>query len=191
MISYLAYLRDDAVEWSAGRNWIIRLPLLILFAYLGVSYIRNPNYWCIFSYLNLGIHELGHVITRPFGQFICVASGSIVQCLVPVISMFMFLHQRDYFAIAICFGWLSTNLFYVATYAGDARDRLLPLVSIFGQEAEHDWYYLLDKLLWLRHDKTIAAVFRAMGIGSMVVCLIGGSWVLWLMMKPKTEEIAA
>ena len=50
----------------------------------------------------------------------------------PVLSMAMFWRQRDFFAIAVCFGWLSENLFDVATYAGDARSRHLHLITPGG-----------------------------------------------------------
>ena len=51
--------------------------------------------------------------------------------------------QRDVFAVAFAWGWLATNLFEVATYAGDAVAMSLPLVTPGGGHAIHDWNYVL------------------------------------------------
>lgn len=44
--------------------------------------------------LNLGIHELGHMLFRPAGEFLCIAGGTILQLLIPIISVFMFVRQQ-------------------------------------------------------------------------------------------------
>jgi len=112
-----------------------------------------------------------------------VAGGSILQCLVPIISIFIFYRQRDFFAISISFGWLSTNLFYIATYIADSRSMSLPLVSPFGCEPLHDWNYILGKMGMLNYDTALASFIRLMAIVSMLICLVYGGWLVWLMLK--------
>jgi hypothetical protein len=114
-------------------------------AYIWLRHIQDNQFQSIFKGLNLGLHELGHFIFAPFGEFMHVAGGSIFQCLVPIIAMIMFRAQKDFFAIAIAFGWLSTNLYEVATYAGDAQAQQLNLVSptAGGGDIIHDWNWLL------------------------------------------------
>jgi hypothetical protein len=102
--------------------------------------------------------------------------------------MGMFLRQRDYFAVAVAFGWLSTNLFDVATYAGDARAQDLSLVSPGIGDVIHDWNYLLGKTGLLQADQTIAFLIRAGAVASMAVCLAGGAWLLWRMIRPMDPE---
>ena len=145
-------------------------------------------YRSIIAPLNLGIHELGHFVFSFFGRFIEIAGGTILQCLVPIIGMLNFLRQRDYFAVAICFGWLSTNFFDVATYVGDARSMSLPLVGPGMGEIIHDWHYLLGKLHLLNYDHTIASLIRLAGVASMLVCLIFGAWLLLEMIKSKSDS---
>ncbi|RKZ34872.1 hypothetical protein DRQ33_01175, partial [bacterium] len=88
---------DDIREWSRGRNPIFRIILLLFFLYIGIRHLADPMFNSIFKSLNLGIHELGHIVFGPFGEFLSIAGGTILQCLMPVISMLMFYNQRDYF----------------------------------------------------------------------------------------------
>ncbi len=169
-------------ECAAGKLWWPRLPLLVWMAWIWFHHATAPDYQPLLKGLNLGIHELGHMVFAPFGQFLTIAGGTILQCLVPVVGMAMFARQRDPFAILFAFGWLGTNLFDVATYAADARAMELPLVSPFaGDEILHDWNWLLDDLGWLAHDQAIAGMFRFEGHLCFALCLAGGAWTLWRM----------
>lgn len=176
-------LRDDAAEWCRGRWWFVRAPILVWFGSILVRHWSDPDYQSLWKALNLGIHELGHIVFRPFGMFVSIAGGSLLQCLAPVIAIPMFFRQRDYFAIMVCLGWLSTNFFDVAVYAGDARAQALPLVSVGGGEVYHDWNYLLGHLGMLGMDATVALVFRIAATASMGTCLAGGAWLMWEMAR--------
>lgn len=177
-------LRDDAAEWCQGRSGLVRAPLLAWFAYILVRHLAAPMYHSLFGALNLGLHEFGHFAFRPLGEFMMYAGGSLLQCLAPVLSVGMFVRQRDYFAIAVCFGWLSTNLFEVATYAADARAMNMPLVSVGGGDTRHDWNYLLEEMGMLRWDAAIGFLFRVAATLSMALCLAAGTWLVWKMAKP-------
>lgn len=167
---------------ATGKLWWPRLPLLIWMGWIWIHVWSDPQYQPLLKGLNLGVHELGHIVFSPFRQFLTIAGGSILQCLVPVIGMVMFFRQRDPFAIFFAFGWLGTDFFDVATYVADARAMELPLVSPFGvDEILHDWNWLLEDLGWLAHDQTIAGLFRNAGHLSFVLCLAGGAWTLWRM----------
>jgi len=176
---YLAVAR----RWAVGRLPFIRLVLLIVIFYAWVRHIQNPHYAGLFFGLNLGIHELGHVVMAPFGQFLMVLGGSLVQCLVPIIGLVMFLRQKDHFGVAFTFGWEATNLYYVATYIADARAMKLPLITPFGKEAYHDWHWLLAKTGLLRQDILIATLVRILASACMLICLAYGGWLVWIMFR--------
>ncbi len=178
----------DASRWSRGRSPYLRILLLIFFAYIGVRHIFDNQYNSIFFGLNLGIHECGHFAFRLLGEFIGIAGGSIMQCLIPILAIGMFYHQNDFFAIAISFGWLSTNFFYVATYIADARAMALPLVSPFGAECVHDWNYLLGKMGMLNLDGTIAFLVRVSAVVSMLICLSFGGWLVKKMLHTSGSD---
>ena len=185
---YIASFFLDAAEWARGRSWILRILLLGIIAYIFLRHIFSAEYQSIFKGLNLGIHELGHFVFGIFGQFIGVAGGTIAQLLAPVIGMVMFVFQRDYYGIAIAFGWLGTNFYDVAAYCGDARAMELPLVSPFGMGGcVHDWNFLLGETGLLSADKTISFLFRTCGFFSFLFCLIFGAWLIYLMIKTHGE----
>jgi len=180
----LKAFHQEVLRWAQEKRWWgWRLPFLLFFAYILVRHLADPYYQSLFKGLNLGIHELGHFVFGLMGEFIGTLGGTLLQCLVPIGSMFMFLRQRDFFAIAVCFGWLSTNLFDVATYAGDARAMELPLVSPGVGDVIHDWNYLLGQTGLLKADQTIAFLFRLGGVLTMLACLAAGGWLLWKMAR--------
>ena len=183
----------DTRGWCRGRFWPGRLLLWLWFGWLAVHYTRDVNYSSFLDGLNLGIHELGHLICIPFGKFLTVLGGSLVQCLVPVISLFMFRRQRDYFAYAFSFVWLASNLFGVARYIADSRALELDLVTPFGEgdtdnDVGHDWNWILNELGWLSHDLEIAAAVRWVAFPCLWLGVLWGAWILWRMMLDRKKE---
>ena len=177
----LSTLCANVREWVGGRSWLVRIPVLLLFGAIFKHWCADPSSSSIFWGLNLGLHELGHLLFRPLGEWWSVAGGSLTQCAAPLCSFIVFCRQRDYFALSFSFGWLATNLFETANYIADARAMVMPLVSPFGGEVWHDWNYLLSRAGWLAWDHALAGWVRAAGAVSMVVGLAYGAWVLWEM----------
>jgi hypothetical protein len=137
----------------------------------------------LFSAFDLGIHELGHIIFSPFGEFMHILGGSLFQCLFPILWLIGFLQKKWYFASALCWCWLGLNLFDVATYAADARARLIPLsvgLGAFGidptdtekaYDHSHDWYQILSRTQHLNSDLVIAHNLRNAATISFIVGL--------------------
>jgi hypothetical protein len=119
--------------------------------------------------------------------------GSLLQCLLPFVGMAMFARQRDWFAVAFAWGWLGTNLFEVATYAGDAVVMRLPLVTPGGGHAIHDWNYVLGAMGWLRHTETMAVLLRVAAHASCAVGVIASGWMAARMLSsvPGRAETAS
>ncbi|MCX7805319.1 MAG: hypothetical protein N3A38_09035 [Planctomycetota bacterium] len=170
-------------EWCRGRSWAVRLPLLAYFAWVGVRQVMEPSCWSLFAPLNLAIHEAGHLLFRFDGEFLCVAGGTLLQLAAPAASAAMFIRQRDYFAVAACSGWLSTNLYDVGVYMADARAQALDLVTVGDPQGpiRHDWNYMLGALGLIEHDRSLGWLVRQAGLLAMLVCLAGGGWLLWNM----------
>lgn len=183
----IAAFFDDARTTSAGKLWQPRAALLLICAWIFYRHLQDSLYGGIVKGLNLGFHEMGHVLFGFAGDFIGVAGGTILQLGVPLIGFWMFYRQRDYFAIAIACCWLGTNFFDVAAYAADARAGRLPLVSMGGGDPEHDWFILLAETNLLNYDRTIGGLFRAAGMLSFATGLAFGVWVLRQMRGPRSE----
>jgi len=54
-----------------------------------------------------------------------------------------------------------------------------------GGHARHDWTFLLNSLGLLEHCQGVALMTRLAATASMLVCLAGGAWLLWLMFRSK------
>jgi len=135
----------------------------------------------LFDGINLGIHEAGHLLFRPFGEWLHAAGGTILQLLAPVAAAVIFARQRDYFAIGVSGVWLATNWYGIAVYAADAQAMRLPLVTVGGGEARHDWNYLLEEIGLLASDGVISGLFTFLGFLCMWLSVSGGLWLLYTM----------
>ncbi|MCO5144389.1 MAG: hypothetical protein M9962_14995 [Oligoflexia bacterium] len=182
--SYLSELKKDAVAWSReDRNIFIRLPLLVYGIFLLWKVAFYPELFTPFDFLNLGIHELGHIVCMPFGEWIGIAGGSIAQVMAPLFGSWQFLRQRDYYGFAFTFAWLGESLGNLSVYIGDARKQKLPLANLFGGDPIHDWNYLLSHANRLNSDIFFASRVQIIGLLFVILFLWLGVWLLWNMRK--------
>lgn len=166
-----------------GKMWVWRLPLVLVSTWYALMWCGDPDRATWFFGLNLGIHEAGHLLTRFFPTMICAAAGSMLQCVAPLIAMGFFLKQRDFAALGFCLTWMASNLFYVALYVADASDMALPLLSVGGGEAYHDWNTILSQLGLLGHEGFFAGLLRMMAYICAFAGIVWTSWVLRVMAR--------
>jgi hypothetical protein len=115
--------------------------------------------------VDLPIHEFGHLLFRPFGEFMMVAGGSLFQVVFPAVFVGYFFWQRSFYSAAIVLFWVGQSLLNVWVYASDAVVMKLVLTSGFtGSEGSfHDWNYLLSTTGLLSSTATIAVIIRLAG----------------------------
>ena len=119
----------------------------------------------IFVYLNIAVHETGHVLFRPFGELVMLIMGSGFEVVFPFAVGLYFLFRKDLVATAVSFGWAASALASAATYIADADDGRLALLGATGPDAAGDWERILgagfyDKLFLA--DR-IAGIVRTVG----------------------------
>src|SRR6185369_6686908 len=112
-------------------------------------YASTASTWHFIDNVNLIVHEAGHWIFFPLGEFMHVLGGSLFQILFPVIYVGYFYFKRDYFSASLLLFWVGTNLVNVSVYAGDAIVMQLPLLG--GDGVIHDWNYLLSTTHLISH----------------------------------------
>lgn len=145
-----------------------RILSLALLAY-GLYDLSDPGRGSLLAGVDLAIHETGHLIFGPFGEFIGFAGGTIFQLLMPAAFVVYFVRRGEPHSASVGLWWVGQNCGHIAVYAADARAQELPLVG----GGEHDWFYLLSATGHLQSDKGIARAFMAAGF-----LLITGS-VMW------------
>jgi hypothetical protein len=136
----------------------------------------------VFVYLNIAVHEVGHVVFRPFGELVMLVMGSGSEVLFPLlVGVYFLLRRRDAVAGAVCFGWCASALASAATYIADADDGLLPLLGATGPDAAGDWerilgqeffdrLFLADRLAGVVRTAGFVLWFAALGLA--VVTLV-------------------
>jgi hypothetical protein len=135
---------------------------------------------------DLVFHEAGHVVFAPFGRFMSVLGGSLLQCLIPVIAVIAFIRQSQPFSAAVCAWWAGQNLVDVAPYIADARAlQLVLLGGRTGAEVEgHDWEYLLTTLGMTHLDRTIGLWTHYFGVLIMVASIGVAAWLAYRPGRP-------
>jgi len=135
------------------------------------------------DHLNLLIHEGGHFVFNPLGEFMGFLGGTLLQLLIPLLFALVFLFRRDKYASALFGIWFGENMMYVYVYMADAQDQLLPLVG----GGTHDWYWLFSHMGVLEHCKGIALFFQVL---ASIIVLSSIAYMLYdAFRKKKPEEV--
>lgn len=135
----------------------------------------------IFVYLNVAVHETGHVLFRPFGELTMLIMGSGFEVLFPVaVGVYFLVRRRDLVATAVAWGWAASALASAATYIADADDGALALLGATGPDAAGDWERILGVEFF---DKVyladrIAGTVRTVGLVLWIVALALAVWAI-------------
>jgi len=167
-----------------GRLLLYALLLFWSWDLLSASIASNRVGESFLHLINLPFHEAGHVLFRPFGQFLGSLGGTLGQFLMPLICAGVLLLQtRDAFGAAVASWWFGENFLDIAPYVADARAGQLALLGgNTGHSAPygfHDWQYLLTETGLIRQDQLLASL--AFGLGGLVMLagLLWAGWLLW------------
>ena len=125
----------------------------------------DPFQWHFIDGVNLVIHEAGHTVFSPLGEFMMIAGGSLFQVIIPAGFWAYFLYRGQQYSAALVLFWVGESLLNVSVYASDAQAMQLPLLG--GGDSQHDWNYLLTSLNVLQSTDMIAFVIR--GLGTIVI----------------------
>jgi len=132
--------------------------------------------------IDLVFHEAGHIVFRPFGEFLTVLGGSLLQVIVPIVCWISFTTTNpDPFAASVMAWWTGESLVDISFYANDARSLSIMLLGghtgseVYG----HDWEQILGMTGLTMHDHQIAWTFHGVGAVMMVGALAYGAYVAW------------
>jgi hypothetical protein len=164
---------------------------LLLIAVWGWFALVKNDQTPIFVYLNIAVHESGHVLFRPFGELTMLIMGSGFEVLFPLAVGVVFLvRKHDLVAAAVCWGWAASALASAATYIADADDGRLALLGATGPDAAGDWERILGQGFF---DKVyladpIAGTVRTLGY---VLWFIALGLAVWAIVWNRRQERAA
>jgi len=136
--------------------------------------------------VDLGFHELGHLVTYPLPDVVTAAMGSVTQVLVPVgLALYFLLLRGDRVGAGVCFAWAATSAQDASVYIADAPSQRLSLIG-----GQHDWAFVLgpQHLNALRSAHAIAAVVK--GIGFMLLVAGLACCAAGLLRRPRVRPPA-
>lgn len=167
------------------------IPKLVFAAVLSLYFLwiaYDPMQGSFLDNVDLPIHETGHLLFRPFGEFMMVAGGSLFQIIFPLVFFGYFIWQRSYYSAAIVLLWVGQSILNVWVYASDAIVMQLMLTSgRTGSEGGfHDWNYILTETGMLGSFKTITKIIRFTGTVTIIVA--GVSAIYFSLITPEPEE---
>ena len=142
-----------------------KLIFAVLMSVYFLSIAYAPLNGSFLDLVDLPIHEFGHLLFRPFGEFLMIAGGSVFQIIMPAVFVGYFVWNRKYYSAAIVLLWVGQSILNVFVYAADAVVMQLVLTSGFtGSEGSfHDWNYLLTATGLINSTKTVAGLIRFLG----------------------------
>jgi hypothetical protein len=163
---------EDRLGWRNTWRYIAGVVgCLVIGAYPFVLGKSVP----LLGLVDLGFHELGHLLTYPLPAVATATAGSATQILVPLglAGYFFFRGNRDLLAAGLCLAWAGTSAADVAVYVADAPYEALQLIG-----GDHDWAFILGRLDLLEASGKIAALIRGGGavlvLAGLAACLAGG-----------------
>lgn len=127
------------------------------------------------------IHEFGHVMFAPFGEFMHLLGGSLFQAALPLIFGGVFLvKNRDPFAAAVMLWWSAVAVMDIAPYIYDAQvPQHILLTGRTGDTGAHDFIDVLGILGLLNKGQTIGFVVHRLGVVMMLASFAWAAWVVW------------
>jgi hypothetical protein len=134
----------------------------------------DPMQGSFLDLVDLPIHEAGHLLFMPFGEFLMVLGGSLFQVVVPAVFVGYFVWHFKYYSAAIVLFWVGQSLLNVYVYAADAQVMQLVLLSGYtGSEGSfHDWNYLLSSVGLLDWTKQVAGLIRLTGTLTIIAAAV-------------------
>jgi len=152
----------EPTRWQTwGRHLAAGLGAFVISVFAFV--LREPV--PVFDWIDLGVHELGHMIVMTGPRMFHFFAGSVAQVAVPAaLGIYFLWKQKDLAGAGFCFAWAGTSMWDVSVYIADAPIQALPLIG----GGTHDWGYLLGPQGWdaLSQAGSIAGFVDSLGMAT-------------------------
>jgi hypothetical protein len=189
-------LFDVPDEFDAVRTYGQAALLAVLIVY-GVKLARMdvPSWELASSLMHLPlvpIHEFGHVLFRPFGEFMHLLGGSLVQVGLPLLFGGIFLvKNRDPYSAAVMLWWSAVAVMDVAPYVYDAQQpQHVLLTGRTGETGAHDFIDILGDLGLLTRAQAVGYGVHRAGVAMLIMACAWAAWLTYLRLPAATKPRA-
>ncbi|MDQ2666780.1 MAG: hypothetical protein M3Z05_12305, partial [Gemmatimonadota bacterium] len=90
-------------------NATVRRCLSVALLLYGVYGLRHQGEGTLLDGVDLAIHETGHLVFGPVGEFVGFAGGTLFQLLMPTFFLIYFLRRSDQYAASVALWWIGQN----------------------------------------------------------------------------------
>ena len=126
-------------------------------------------------------HEFGHILFRPFGEFMHNLGGALFQVALPLVLGGIFLvKNRDPFAAAVMLWWSAVAVMDTAPYVYDAQvPQHILLTGRTGDTGAHDFIDVLGDLGLLNRAQAVGRLTHAFGVLMLIASFAWGVLTVW------------
>lgn len=161
------------MAWPAQFNPAKGITLIIAALFFGRYFVMvdavMPSFLHLFI---LVVHEAGHIIMMPFGNFLMLLGGTLWQIAIPLMIALYFGLRRQFFAAALTLMLVGFSFLDASIYVADASARELELITM--DKDTHDWWQLLGAMRLLNYDRFLAALYYLQGVTFYLLgCYLG------------------
>jgi hypothetical protein len=182
LLERFLYVPEQVEPWRVVAGAALYVASLYLgwrFFFMGI-----PEWEMAGTFLHgamVPFHEFGHLLFRPFGEFMMLAGGSLAQILMPIGFLLLFsLKNRDNLAASLMLWWSGTQWIDLAPYAWDAKTpQHVLLTGRTGDTGAHDYIDVLGDLGLLQRAHEVAWVMHKFGLVVMLAAWAWGAYILW------------
>lgn len=155
--------------------------VLVCLLFGWIAFVRGDRV-PLLGLVDLGFHELGHLLTYPFPEPVTAIMGSVAQIAVPLgVALYFLLLRQDRLAGGLCLAWAATSAQNVSVYIADAPTQALPLLG----DGIHDWAFVLGRVHALGSAATIAGGVKAFGFALLFA---GFALCVWGLLLEEPRE---
>lgn len=123
--------------WNTLWKYVVGAAGCVALGLLGFS---GDDRVPLLAYIDLGIHESGHLFTMWTPDTVMFFAGSVAQIAVPLaLAAYFLFRRREIVGGALCLAWAGTSANQTSVYIADAPVEELPLVG----GGIHDWAAIL------------------------------------------------
>jgi hypothetical protein len=125
------------LTWNNGWKYFVGAIACVVLGLLGFT---GDDRVPLLAFIDLGIHESGHLFTMWLPDMVMFMAGSVAQIAVPlVLAGYFFVRRHDVVGGALCLAWAGTSANQTSVYIADAPTEELQLVG----GGIHDWATIL------------------------------------------------
>src|SRR4051794_31817401 len=101
----VACRRPRPSTWGMQATRGARLALTAFLAIYGFRLLLHPDGGSLMDSVALPIHETGHLVFSPFGEFLQFAGGTLFQLMMPAAFVVYFSRRKDRHAATVALWW--------------------------------------------------------------------------------------